>query len=78
MPLVVFAGISSIGAVFLIVFIAQLCRDERHGACRQGAQQVRSTIPLVVRTATEEIRPGRKIMGRQATERTNGTCGYSN
>ena len=35
MPLIVFIGISSLGALFLIVFFAQVCSDNRYRSRKQ-------------------------------------------
>lgn len=60
MPLIGFVGISSLGALFMIVFFAKLCRDDRgrgNGSLSvlctwwrddQSARRAPSTIPLVL------------------------------
>jgi hypothetical protein len=67
MPLIVFIGISSAGALFLIVFFAQLCSEHCHharkqwsglgasepeGAARSG-QSADRLIPLTLATRSE-------------------------
>ncbi len=39
MPLIVFVGISSLGALFLMVFLASIFRDDRHRAHAQKQTQ---------------------------------------
>jgi len=80
MPLIVFVGISSLGALFLIVFLAQLWRDERfreRGAfSRVGAESRQSgagrhapaTIPLVSAMAASRNQPSSAIVLRRAIQ----------
>lgn len=46
MPLIVFVGISSMGALFLILFFAELWRDERQRQHARPWSGAPSTIPL--------------------------------
>jgi len=65
MPLIVFVGISSLGALFLIVFFAALCRDGHHRRCARAGSRAPSTTPLATTAVSHRKRRSNVMVVRQ-------------
>lgn len=65
MPLIIFVGISSAGALFLIVFIAQICRDDRHREGTTAVSRPPSTIHLALAAGRSHKKDGSVLVLRQ-------------
>ena len=62
MPLIIFVGISSLGAVFLIVFFAELCYP-RHGGSGKSL-----TTPLLPLAVSDRKKPNAVVVLRRTID----------
>ncbi len=68
MPLIVFVGISSLGALFLMVFFAKLWREERHQGHGVAVRWARPADRRVFQTAPERNQPSGVVVLRRTIE----------
>jgi hypothetical protein len=68
MPLIIFVGISSLGALFLIVFLANLWREERDRGHGSAVRRARSAVRMVSQTTAERNQPSGLVVLRRTIE----------
>ena len=76
MPLIIFVGIASLGALFLMVFFAKLWREERHRGHGIAVRRARPAVRLGSQTVPGRHKPSGMVVLRRTIEYRGGGAAH--